>query len=194
MFIGKIVSASSHIDYVCQVFAKGEAEVVPEPSDYGFGQFVAIEAADGSSLVGLVHNTSLLNPEFGNLGPRLSPHEDLAVFAPDYLSEQATLVAILVVGLLDAHLQARQGVPSIAAHPDARARALARAEIDAFHRAHGHLQMAYLPLLTGLQSALAPSLLEQTFALLSTLFPADSARINVLRANVAWRARILPTG
>ena len=194
MFIGKIVSASSHVDYVCQVFARGEAEVMPEPADHGFGQFVAIEAVDGNSLVGLIHNTTLLNPDFGNLGPRLSPHEDLAVFAPDYLSEQATLVAILVVGMLDARLQARQGVPTIAAHPDARVRALARDEVMAFHRCTGGLQIAYLPLLNGLQSALAPSLLEHTFAQLSTLFPADSDRLNVLRANVAWRSRILPTG
>lgn len=194
MFIGKIVSASSHIDYVCQVLSSGEADVVPAPTDYGFGQYVAIEAADGSSLVGLIHNTTLLNPEFGNLGPRLSPREDLAVFAPDYLTEQATLVAILVVGRLDAQMRVQQGVPTIAANPDARVRALARNEVIAFHRATGGLQVAYLPLLAGLQSPLAPSLLEHTLTQLGALFPTEEARLNVLRANVAWRSRILPTG
>ncbi len=193
MYIGKIVSASSHIDYVCQVYAPGEAEAVPRPADYGFGRYVAIEAADGGTLVGLVHNTTLLNPEFGNLGPRLSPQEDLTIFAPDYLSEKATLVAIIVVGAFSPDGRAHQGVPAIAAANDARVRALAREDVERFHRDAGGLHVAYLSLLTGLQSPLTGALLEQTFAALSELFPDGRDRLNVLRANVAWRARILPT-
>ena len=79
MFIGKIASSSSHVDYVCQVYGQGEADTVPLPEDYGFGVFVGIEGTNGGYLVGVIHNTTLINPEFGNLGPRLSPQEDLSV-------------------------------------------------------------------------------------------------------------------
>ena len=75
--IGKIVKSNSHIDYVCQVFGQGETLHPPAPSAYGFGSFVAVEletpGASGRALVGLVYNTLLMNPEFGALGPRLSP-------------------------------------------------------------------------------------------------------------------------
>ena len=114
--IGKIVKSNSHTDYVCQIYAPGEIKPLPEPADYAFGTFVAIRLAEdaGSSvpaLVGIVYNTLLVNPDYGNLGPRLSERPDLEVFAPDYLSETATLVGILAVGWLDGQGVAHQGVP-----------------------------------------------------------------------------------
>ena len=40
--IGKIVSSNSHIDYVCQVFGRGEIATLPVADDYTFGSFVSI--------------------------------------------------------------------------------------------------------------------------------------------------------
>ncbi|MFO7635415.1 MAG: hypothetical protein R6W76_22915, partial [Caldilinea sp.] len=75
--IGKIVKSNSHIDYVCQVYGFGETPQPPAPEDYSFGAFVAAELEQdggaGATLVGLIYNTLLMNPEFGSLGPRLSP-------------------------------------------------------------------------------------------------------------------------
>ncbi|MHB1317300.1 MAG: hypothetical protein ACYCYF_01635, partial [Anaerolineae bacterium] len=119
MNIGKIVTASSHVDYVCQVYLPGEVAQAPLPEDYGFGTFVAVQQASDACLVGLIANTMLVNPEFGNLGPRLSPEKDLEVFSPDYLAEQATLVAVIVIGAMNPDGIVTQGVPVVAADIDA---------------------------------------------------------------------------
>ncbi len=115
MQIGKIVKSNSHVDYVCQVHNPGETEYAPLPHDYAFGTFVRVElTGQPGYLVGLIYSTILMNPEFGNLGPRLSPASDLEVFSPDYLREQATLVGILAVGQVTSDGQTLQGVPLVA--------------------------------------------------------------------------------
>ena len=60
--IGKVVKSNTHIDYVCQVYGRGELLTPPLPTDYAFGEFVAIEL-DGATddgcnlLVGIIYNT-----------------------------------------------------------------------------------------------------------------------------------------
>jgi len=195
MIIGKIVNASSHVDYVCQIYGPGETALCPSPPDYGFGTFVAIEQEDDACLVGLIANTMLVNPEFGNLGPRLSPEEDLAVFSPDYLAEQATLVSIIVIGARAEGGAITQGVPLVAADIDAQVRCLSDDEIAAFHLESGRLQLAYLSLLLGMAAnPLMPSLLQQLTSELAARFPEQAATLAVLRRNLAWRASVLPAG
>ncbi|NLD42980.1 MAG: hypothetical protein GX657_05740 [Chloroflexi bacterium] len=194
MVIGKIASSSSHIAYVCQVASRGEADLVPRPQDYGFGTFVGIERADGSSLVGVISDTTLLNPEFGSLGPRLSPRDDLGVFSPDYLEEKLTLVAIVVLGAVAADGTVLQGVPPVAAEIDAAVRRLAVDEVVAFHTGAGGVALGYVPLLTSLPSPLAPHLLLQIIEGLRGLFPQDAQRLSVLADNLAWKARVEPLG
>jgi hypothetical protein len=195
MYIGKIVNASSHVDYVCQVYGPGEAEQIPAPLDYGFGAFIGIEQEDGGLLVGLIANTMLLNPEFGNLGPRLSPQDELAVFSPDYLAEQATLVAITVIGAMPAEGPVLQGVPPVSACIDARVRRLTDAEVRAFHVCGGRFQLGYMALLQGMQSnPLIPPLLLQVTHDLMGRFPEQASRLAILRCNLAWRAAVLPAG
>jgi hypothetical protein len=194
MLIGKIVSSSSHVDYVCQVYGPGEAEQVPAPADYGFGTFVGIEQPEGGYLVGVIHNTTLMNPEFGNLGPRLSPREDLAVFSPDYLVEKVTLVAVAVLGAVERGRPAQQGVPLVAPSLDARVRTLSQDEIVAFHRVGAGVRLAYLPTLTAMKDPLAPHLMLHIIATLSALFPAEAQRLAILGGNLAWKARVEPVG
>jgi hypothetical protein len=194
MLIGKIVSSSSHVDYVCQVYGPGEAEQVPAPGDYGFGTFVGIEHPDGGYLVGVIHNTTLMNPEFGNLGPRLSPREDLAIFSPDYLAEKVTLVAVAVLGAVEHGHPAQQGVPLVAPSLDARVRTLSQDEIVAFHDVGGGVKLAYLPMLTAMKDPLAPHLMLHIVAALSALFPVEAQRLAILGGNLAWKARVQPVG
>jgi hypothetical protein len=195
MIIGKIVNASSHVDYVCQVSGPGEAVRAPEPAEYGFGSFVAIEQAEDACLVGLIANTMLMNPEFGNLGPRLSPEKDLAVFSPDYLAEQVTLVALIVIGAISSNRTVIQGVPVVAADIDAQVRRLSDEEIALFHMSDGRMRLSYLSLLLGMEaSPLMPSLLEQLTSELATRFPDQAATLAILRRNLAWRASVLPAG
>src|SRR5260370_7950941 len=90
MFIGKIVKSDSHINYVCQIYGPREVEVEPGPADYAFGRFVRVavrsaltdapdtrivERALGKSqetvtyAVGVIYDTTLLNPSFSPLRP-----------------------------------------------------------------------------------------------------------------------------
>ena len=74
--IGKIVTSNAHTDYVCQIYGPGEIDPLPRAPDYAYGTFVAIDLADAGQtdavLVGLIYNTLLVNPDYGNLGPRSS--------------------------------------------------------------------------------------------------------------------------
>ncbi|MBC7234610.1 MAG: hypothetical protein H5T69_02125 [Chloroflexi bacterium] len=202
MYIGKLVNSSSHIEYLCQIYNPGETEWTPDPVDYGFGTFVGIERsqdaqASGSYLVGVIYNTTLLNPEFGTLGPRLSPEEELAIFSPDYLHEKVTLVAIFVLGEMDAQGRASQGVPAVAATIDARVRRLSDEEVVAFHRypqGSGPLRLAYLPSLATMNNPLAPHLALAILSRLRSLFPREAPYLAVLENNLAWKSRVEPVG
>ena len=117
MEIGKVVSSSSHIDYICQIFSQNEARTPVRPADYALNTFVGLDQSSGGILVGLISNTMLFNPEYGNLGPKLAPRDEMVVFSPDYLAEKVTLVTITLIGAIDAEGAIQQGVPAIACRP-----------------------------------------------------------------------------
>ena len=193
--IGKIVKSNSHIDYVCQVYAPGEMTPAPAPDAYAFGSFVAIESeAATGALIGVVYNTQLVNPDFGNLGPRLSSRADLEVFSPDYLMETATLVGLLTVGWTDAGGTAHQGVPALATNVNAPVRRLRKDELVAFHRRDGRLCLHYLPVLMAQDNPLVPPLLLAIIERLGELFPEERSRLTVMRNNLAWRRTVTPMG
>jgi hypothetical protein len=194
LLIGKIVSSSSHVDYICQVYAPGETELAPQPQDYGFGTFVGIEQGGAGYLVGVIYNTTLMNPEFGNLGPRLSPREELAVFSPDYLAEKVTLVAVVILGASGAEGNVHQGVPVVAATLDARVRRLSRDEVVAFHHSQAGLRVKYLPMLATMNNPLAPHLMLHIIDQLSALFPQEAQCLAILASNLAWKSRVEPMG
>jgi hypothetical protein len=153
--IGKIVKSNTHIDYVCQVFCRGECDPLPQPGDYALGTFVSIALEEvlpfgglgggGSGtgarrLIGVIYNTLLLNPDFGSLGPRLSQRSDLEIFSPDYLSETATLVGVITVGWQTETGAYHQGVPALAATVNNVVHRLDDGDLHAFHTngsAHG---------------------------------------------------------
>ncbi len=192
MRIGKIVKSNTHVDYVCQVYGPGEIESSPLPADYAFGTFVRIGLADGHSyLVGLIYSTILMNPEFGNLGPRLSSPADLEVFSPDYLREQATLVGIVAVGQVASGV-ASQGVPPLAAAVGATVETMTPEEVRDFHRPGGGLSLAYAPLLLAQGDPLIPHLLLNVVNRLSDLFPDQARQLAVLRGNLAWKTAVMP--
>src|SRR5207244_3758754 len=131
MFIGKIVKSDSHINYVCQIYGPREMEVVPGPADYAFGRLVRVavrssqaddpDTALGVMLgrsqepvtyaIGVIYDTILLNPAFGSLGPRLSNETQVELFSPDYISEKAVLIYIMIMGMME--LRTERGSPSI---------------------------------------------------------------------------------
>ena len=196
MPIGKLVKSNAHTDYVCQIYGPGEVEMPPSSADYAFGAFVRIPLEGSTSdLIGLIYDTQLFNPDFGNLGPRLSPAPDLAVFSPDYLAEKVTLVGITALGTLAPDGTATHGVPPLAAQIDALVERMDDDAVRRFHRAPGGgVRLGYVPLLLALGSPLARHLVLHVIERLATLFPDQTARLSVLRGELAWQATIGPLG
>ncbi len=130
MIIGKIAKSDSHINYVCQIFGPREAKVMPTSSDYAFGHFVrvAIRAAQDEDnkasmrpshnhkpityAIGVIYDTILVNPQFGALGPRLSNETQVELFSPDYISEKAVLIYIMILGVMEMR-QSSQSIPEV---------------------------------------------------------------------------------
>lgn len=198
MLIGKIVKSNSHIDYVCQIYGPGEVERPPAPDDYALGTFVRIEVATQPRtwLVGITYNTILMNPDFGNLGPRLSPKEDLEVFSPDYLSETATLAGIIAIGT---HRGGDDGasthaVPAVAASVDALVERMTEEQVRDFHRNSDSVRLGYVPLLLAQNAPVIPYLLLEVISELERLFPNEQARLAVLRNDIAWKSKIETMG
>ncbi len=208
MRIGKIVKSNTHVDYVCQVYGPGEIlNPPPAPGDYAFGTFVraglSTDAAypqvtsealsPESYLVGLIYSTILMNPEFGNLGPRLSPPADLEVFSPDYLREQATLVGVVAVGQVTSD-GTHQGVPRLAAAVGTEVEAMSTDEMRNFHTSPSGdgLALAYAPLLLAQGDLLMPHLLLNVVNRLEDLFPDQARQLAVLRGNLAWKTAVTP--
>ena len=195
-YVGKLVKSNSHTDYICQVYGPSEIEAPPTSVDHAFGTFVRIPLdATDNDLIGLIYDTQLFNPEFGNLGPRLSPAPDLAVFSPDYLAEKVTLVGITALGTLAPDGTATHGVPPVAAQIDAMVERMDEEAVRRFHRAPGGgVRLGYVPLLLALGSPLARHLVLHVIDRLSTLFPDQVAYLSVLRGELAWQAAIGPLG
>lgn len=195
MQIGKIVKSNTQVDYVCQINNPGEYAISPSPQDYAFGTFVRVELPEENDyLVGLIYNTMLMNPEYGSLGPRLSPASDLEVFSPDYLREQAVLVGIVAVGQVTRQGGVRQGVPLLAAAVNAAVEGMSALEVRAFHQTPNGPALAYAPLLLAQGDWLMPHLLLNVVRRLSDLFPGYERQLSVLRGNLAWKAAVAPAG
>lgn len=188
--IAKIVKSNSHLDYVGRVIDRLDADAPPEADDYGFAQFVMMPLKDGSQVVGVVYNTLLANPEYGNFGPRLSSHAELAVLSPDYLNEQGVLIGILLLGWRKAQGGAvEHGVPRRVLPVGQDVFKLADAEVHEFHRsADGLMQLHYYSQIVAHAGAFAVPLIE---AIIEGLEPActqeERQRFCVLKRSLAWQ-------
>lgn len=187
MQIGKIVSSRSHLDYVCQVYGPGEIARPPEPVTYAFGSFVRLEA----EAIGIIYDSQLQNPEFGNFGPRLSSSPaEVRVFTPDLISEQATLVSVLVLGSLEGD-SGVQGVPREIIPVHAEVARLADEDFVRFHRDPScRIQMRYFPLVQAHGGPAGLSLLLATLDRLNELCPEARARLGVLRNALNWQRTV----
>jgi len=198
MEIGKIVKSNSHTDYVCQVYGLSEIESPPNVEDYAFGTFVRVALATQSQcwLVGLIYDTILLNPDFGRLGPRLSPPSDLAVFSPDYLNEKVTLVGVVAIGMVGAQGIVIQGIPPYSAMTDALVETMTDQQIRDFHAGNPSWRLAYLPYLLTKNTPEARYLIQHVLGHLRHMFTAsEQARILELILDVVtWNNQITPLG
>jgi hypothetical protein len=196
MVIGTIVKSNSHVSYFCRVYGRLETESVPGQHEYAFGTFVTLNPTEDGDvrLIGVVRDTVLLNPDYGNLGPRLSSDSELEVFSPDYLNEKGVLVDVLVLGWSERG-DMHHTVPALAAQIGTRVESMPDDQICAFHRdARGRFLMGYLPQLISRNDSMVASLLLAVLDRLEPSFPDQRRVIGVLKNNLAWKARVVPAG
>jgi hypothetical protein len=194
--IGKLIKSNSHTDYICQVYGPNEVETPPKPADYAFGTFVRIPLGGGEGdLIGVIYDTQLYNPDFGNLGPRLSPAPDLKVFSPDYLVEKVTLVGIIAVGMMAEGSSPFHGVPPLSAQIDTLVERMEEEAVRRFHiKEPEGVRVGYAPLLLGQMSTLSNHLLLNIVSKLNDLFPEQGTKLSVLRRELNWQSTIRPAG
>jgi hypothetical protein len=232
MFIGKIVKSDSHINYVCQIYGPREVEVEPGPPDYAFGRFVRI-AVRSSQLddpdttldlalgisqepvtyaIGVIYDTILLNPAFGSLGPRLSNETQVELFSPDYISEKAVLIYVMVLGMMELRpspsgspgiLSTMHGVPLLSLELGSEIETMTDEEVRAFHffiDAAGpdtqtpYLHMGYLPHIIAQRNSLLPMVALRIIDQLERLFPQNLSLLSIVKRNFAWRLKVETTG
>ncbi|HEY0428538.1 MAG TPA: hypothetical protein VGC76_12225 [Pyrinomonadaceae bacterium] len=188
MKIAKIVSSNSHIDYVGRVIDELDAETPPSAEDYGFAQFVSLPLED-KDIIGVIYNSMLVNPEYANYGPRLSPKPELGSFSPDYLNEQGFLIGILLLGTKDKSEKILHGVPRRVVPAGQDVYKIDAAEVRKFHTDESDcLQIHYYSQIVAHAGLFAVPLLEAIIEQLSLdCSESDKQRLGVLKQTLAWQ-------
>ncbi|RMF86738.1 MAG: hypothetical protein D6736_14415 [Nitrospinota bacterium] len=184
MIIGKIVKSNSHIDYLCRILDRLETADPPQPHDYAFGQFVRI----GTETVGIIYDSQLINPDYGNYGPRLTtPPEQNAVFSPDYLNEQATLVGILLLGWLEGSIGIHR-VPRYVIPINTEVETMDEEAIRRFHSDQDQeFQLHYYSHILTHAGPIGIQLLLTVIEQLGRLFTEASASLQILQDTLSWQ-------
>jgi len=189
MKIARIVSSNSHIDYVARVIDALDAAVPPSSEDFGFAQFVKLPLEDETEIVGVIYDSMLVNPEYSNFGPRLSPKPELGSFSPDYLNEQGFLIGILLLGAIDELKKITHGVPRRVVPAGQDVYKIETGEIKKFHTdASDCLQIHYYSQIVAHAGLFAVPLLESIIEELSLdCSDSDRQRLGVLKQTLAWQ-------
>lgn len=189
MKIAKIVTSNSHIDYIGRVVDELDTAAPPHFEDYGFGQFVTLPLEDETEIIGVIYNSLLVNPEYANYGPRLSPKPELGNFSPDYLNEQGFLIGILLLGTKNGNGKILHGVPRrvVPAGQD-----VYKIESDAIKKFHTDesdcLQIHYYSQIVAHAGLFAVPLLEAIIEQLSLdCSESDRQRLGVLKQTLSWQ-------
>jgi hypothetical protein len=188
MQIAKIISSHSHTKYFARVLDTLEVAIPPRPADYAFGRFVRVES-DERSVIGVISNSQLINPEYGNFGPRLSsPPEANRLFSPDYLHDQGVLIEILMLGRLENDYGIHQ-IPDVVLPVHAPVVLPDEVAISAFHRnKNGELRLGYYSHVMSAGGTMAAALMITIINQLEKQTgDSDQARLNLLRRNLAWQ-------
>ena len=190
--LAKIVKSNSHVDYVGRVIDVLDAGEPPASADYGFAQFVIMPMDDDEEVVGVIYNSLLANPDYGNYGPRLSPLPDLSVLSPDYLNEQGLLVGILLLGWRDAMKVNHHSVPRRVIPVNQDIYRLADEDVGRFHLdAEGHVHLHYYSQITTHAGPFGAALIEAIIEQLEPVCePEDRQRLCVLKQALVWQRTV----
>ena len=188
MKIAKIVSSNSHIDYVARVIDELDVNLPPKAGDFGFAQWVSIQMDDGS-VVGVVYDSKLVNPEYANYGPRLSPKPSLANFTPDYLNEQGILLGILLLGSFDKNGDVRHEIPRRVVPAGQDVHKIDETVVKKFHTdLDGSVRLHYYSQVIAHAGLFAVPLMEAIITQVSVdLLEPERQRLAVLMQNLEWQ-------
>jgi hypothetical protein len=188
MNIAKIVSSNSHIDYVARVIDSLDCDAPPKAADYCFGQFVRLES-DRESVVGVIYDSRLVNPEYGSFGPRLSPRPALGNFSPDYINEQGILIGILLLGTLDENGKATHGVPRQIVPAGQDVTTIDHGDVARFHAAEdGRVHLHYYSQVVANAAQFAIPLLDSIIGqLCDGCSEVEAQRLQVLKQSLSWQ-------
>jgi hypothetical protein len=189
MKIAKIVSSNSHIDYVGRVIDSLDAAQPPTADDFGFAQFVSLPFEGSSEIVGVIYDSILINPEYANYGPRLSPKPELANFSPDYLNEQGFLIGILLLGSKEKNGKIAHGVPRRVVPAGQDVFRVEAGDVKKFHSDENNcLQIHYYSQIIAHAGLFAVPLLESIIEqLLLDCSEQDRQRLSVLKQTLLWQ-------
>ncbi|MCB1023043.1 MAG: hypothetical protein KDB79_01550 [Acidobacteria bacterium] len=192
MLIAKIVGSNSHVDYIARVIDKFDTSDPPESDDYGFASFVSIPGGADTKTIGVIYNSMLMNPDYANYGPRLSPNPELGNFSPDFINEQGCLVGILLLGSIGDSGNIQQGVPARVIPPGQEVLTCDEEELLHFHTdKSGAMQIHYYSQIISHAGSFAVPLLESIIERLSIgCSDQDVKRLAVLKQNLAWQRTI----
>ena len=188
MKIAKIIKSNSHIDYVGRVVDELDAENPPSDEDYGFAQFVNLPLSESEEIVGIIYNSLLVNPDYANFGPRLSPKPELGSFSPDYLNEQGFLIGILLLGTRNGEGKIQHGVPRKVVPAGQDVYKISAENVKRFHTDHNDcLQIHYYSQIVA-HADFAVPLLEAIIEQLSLdCTESDRQRLGVLKQTLSWQ-------
>lgn len=189
MKIAKIIKSNSHIDYVGRVVDELDAENPPSSDDYGFAQFVNLPLSENEEIVGVIYNSLLVNPDYANFGPRLSPKPELGSFSPDYLNEQGFLIGILLLGTRGGEGKIRHGVPRKVVPAGQDVYKISASDVKRFHTDENNcLQIHYYSQIVAHAGLFAVPLLEAIIEQLSLdCTESDRQRLGVLKQTLSWQ-------
>ena len=189
MKIAKIIKSNSHIDYVGRVIDELDAENPPSDEDYGFAQFVNLPLSESEEIVGVIYNSLLVNPDYANFGPRLSPKPELGNFSPDYLNEQGFLIGILLLGTRNGEGKIQHGVPRKVVPAGQDVYKISGEDVKKFHTDENDcLQIHYYSQIVAHAGLFAVPLLEAIIEQLSLdCTESDRQRLGVLKQTLSWQ-------
>ncbi len=195
MIIGKIVKSNSHIDYLCRINGRLETTNPPQIADYTFGKFTHIRIVENKNnlllgpIIGIIYNSQLINPEFGNYGPRLTtPTDQNAVFSPDYVNEQFTLVGLLLLGWLNESSGIHQIPPNVIPL-NTVVETLTGEDLKTFHLNEKHeLHLNYYSHVLTHAGKFGPQLMQNILSQLNYIFgDRYSPLITIIKNTLSWQ-------
>ena len=188
MLIAKIVSSNSHIDYVGRVVDSLDCDDPPCDEDFGFAQWVSVPLAD-TDVVGVIYDSRLINPEYANYGPRLSPRPSLSNFSPDYLNEQGILLGILLLGSFDKDGGVLHAIPRKVVPAGNEVHKIDDPAVKSFHTdADGAIRLHYYSQVIAHARLFAVPLMEAIIRQISAgLNEPERQRLAVLTQNLEWQ-------